>query len=342
MLEQVLPRLEPRFDLHLFSRSGLGPGGVRRPAIPRHVVEPLYHSHPWARRGLDTLFLDPLHVEWTTHLLACLPALLRGRYPVIWHETGLWGGRILRLLRRPAGYRLLDIARSNALGWEVPFARCRPDLYVAYTEAFASEIRQRVAGLRVEVVPQGVDLERFRPGVPAWPLELPPPVVVAAGALSREKAPELVVEAAALAACSLALVGSGPLADSLDRLAARVLPEGRYRRLAVPRESMPSIYAAADAVVLASPVEGGPNTVLEALACGRPVVTAADPGRVEILGEDGVLVREQTAEAYAAGIRAALAGEWSERSRRRAGRYSIEATAERLGALLEELVERAG
>jgi glycosyltransferase involved in cell wall biosynthesis len=337
MLGQVLPRLEHRFDFHLFSRSGLGPGGVRRPAIPRTVVEPLYRVHPWVRRGLDTLFLDPLHVEWTTHLLASLPALLRGRYQVIWHETGLWGGTILRVLRRRSGYRLLDFARSNALGWEVPFARCRLDLYVTYTEAFASEIRRQVPGLRVEVVPQGVDLELFRPGVPAWPLQLPRPVVVAAGALSREKAPELVVEAAALAECSLALVGDGPLAERLDRLAAEVLPEGRYRRLAVPRESMPSIYAAADAVVLASPVEGGPNAVLEALACGRPVVTAADPGRVEILGEDGVLVREQTAEAYAAGIRAALAGEWGERSRRRAGYYSVEVTADRLGGLLDEL-----
>ncbi|MDX1503788.1 MAG: glycosyltransferase family 4 protein, partial [Thermoanaerobaculia bacterium] len=280
MLEELLPRLAGRFELSVYSRSGAGPGGVRRPAVPRQVVEPLYLANRWLRKTLDTLFLDPVHLEWTTHLLLSLPALARRRHDVIWHETGLWGGRLLAGLRRLTGVRLLDVGHGNHPGWEVPFARRRPDVYVALTEGFARQIRERVPGLRVEVVPQGVDCDRFRPSVAPLELGVEPPIALAVGALSPEKSPELVVEAAARAGVSAVFAGGGPLAERLDRRAAERLGPRRYRRLLLPRAEMPGLYAAADVVVLASPVESAPLSVLEALACGRPVVGAADVARV--------------------------------------------------------------
>ena len=120
MLEQLVTPLSEWFEIDVFSRSGRGPGGVRRPAVPRHLLAGPYSRWPLVRKALDTAFLDPLHVEWTTHLLLSLPALTRGRYDVIWHETGLWGGFLMSMVRRLTGARLLDVAHAleRAIGFD--------------------------------------------------------------------------------------------------------------------------------------------------------------------------------------------------------------------------------
>ena len=337
MLDELLPRLTPRFDLHLYSRSGAGPGGVARPALSRSILEPLYGATRLGRKCLDTLHLDPIQIEWTTHLLASLPSLVRGRYAVIWHETGFWGGMILGLLRRWTGVRLLDYAHSSHPGWEVPFARRRPDILVTADPDLAATIEREVPGQRVEIVPQGIDCDRFRPGLDPMDLDLEGPVAVYVGALSPEKSPELAIEAIAASGLAAVVAGSGPLSARVDELARERLGPDRYRRLEVDRGEVPRLLAAADVLVLASPLESGARVVLEAMACGRPVVTAADPVRRMLVDDAGILVTEQTAAAYAAGIRRAIGTDWGGRPRQQALRFSVERQAERLGDLIAEL-----
>ena len=337
MLEELLPRLQDRFDFHVYSRSGHGPGGVARPSMPRTALERLYLSTRFGRKTLDTLYLDPIHVEWTSHLLFCLAALLRGRYQVIWHETGIWGGYLLGAVRRLTGARLLDYAHSSHPGWEIPFAKRRPDMYVTADRELAEKVQDAVPRLRVEVVAQGVDCEMFRPEVDPWNMEVARPVALFVGALSPEKRPDLAIEAAAMSGMSLVVAGSGPLAEDIDTLAATTLGLDRYRRLRIDRQELPRLYAAADSVVLSSPLESGALAVLEAMACNRPVVTAADRIRRELVGDAGVLVEEQTAPAYAAGLKRARETDWGDRPRLRALTYSVDKQAERFGDLIEEL-----
>ena len=337
MLGEILPRLEDRFDIHIYSRSGAGPGGIARPAIPRSLLEPLYLGSRFGRKALDTVYLDPLHVEWTTHLLTSLPSLIRGHYQVIWHESGLWGGFILGALRRLTGVRLLDYAHSSHPGWEVPFARRRPDIFATADPALADEVRREVPGLRVEVVPQGVDCEQFRPGLEPWELDVARPVALFVGALSPEKRPDLAIEAAARSGLSAVVAGQGPLAASIDALASATLGADRYRRVDIPRHEIARLYNAADVVILSSPLESGALAVLESMACGTPVVTADDQVRRELVGEAGVLVGEQTPEAYAAGLRQALDTDWGDRPRTQALSFSVDRQAARFGELLAQL-----
>lgn len=337
MLDELLPRLADRFEIDVYSRSGRGPGGVRRPAIPRSALEPLYLATGWGRKVLDTLYLDPIHVEWISHLLFSLPRLVRGRYEVIWHETGFWGGLLMGVVRRLTGAKLLDYAHSSHPGWEIPFARRRPDLYVTADRDLAERARHEIPGLDVRVVPQGVDCEVFRPGIDPRTLDLTPPIALFVGALSPEKRPDLSVEATAEAGLSLVIAGDGPLATAVDTQAAASLGSHRYQRLEIDRHELPALYAAADAVLLSSPLESGALAVLEAMACNRPVVTAADRVRREMVGDAGVLVEEQTPTAYAAGLNRALATPWGDRPRQRALRHSVEVQAKRFGDLIQEL-----
>ena len=337
MLAELLPRLEDRFDLHVYSRSGRGPGGVAKPAIPRSALERAYLATGFGRKLFDTVFMDPIHVEWTSHLLFCLPALLRGRYQVIWHETGFWGGFLLGAVRRLTGAKLLDYAHSSHPGWEIPFARRRPDIYVTANPELAERARLEVPGLRVEVVPQGVDCEIFRPETDLWSLEVTRPVALFVGALSPEKRPDLAIEAAAMAGMSVVVAGGGPLQGDIDALASSMLGLDRYCRLEIDRQNLPQLYAAADVVILSSPLESGALAILEAMACNRPVVTAADRIRRELVGGAGILVEEQTATAYAAALTEALNTDWGDEPRSRALTFSVDRQAQRFGDLIEEL-----
>ena len=157
------------------------------------------------------------------------------------------------------------------------------------------------------------------------------------GALSPEKRPDLAIEAAAMNGMSVVVAGSGPLQGEIDALASSILGLDRYRRLEIDRQELPQLYTAADVVILSSPLESGALAVLEAMACNRPVVTAADRIRLELVGDAGVLVEEQTSTAYAAGLRQALDTDWANRPRARALTFSVDRQAERFGDLIGEL-----
>jgi len=80
------------------------------------------------------------------------------------------------------------------------------------------------------------------------------------------------------------LVGSGPARDALVQQAARLGLSGRVEFAGPVRpDALPRWYRAADALVLPSLREGWPNVVLEALACGTPVLATAVWGTPEIL-----------------------------------------------------------
>jgi teichuronic acid biosynthesis glycosyltransferase TuaC len=109
---------------------------------------------------------------------------------------------------------------------------------------------------------------------------------------------------------TLVIVGEGPQATPLERLAERLGLSGRVRLLgAVPQDRLVTVYNAADVVVLASSREGLPNVLLEALACGTPVVATAVWGTPEVVAAPvaGRLVEERSPEALSRAIRYLLA-----------------------------------
>ena len=73
----------------------------------------------------------------------------------------------------------------------------------------------------------------------------------------------------------LLVAGDGPLRPTLAGLARELGVAGRVRFAGqVPHAALPELYGAADALVLASEREGWPNVLLEAIACGTPVIAA--------------------------------------------------------------------
>ncbi len=128
--------------------------------------------------------------------------------------------------------------------------------------------------------------------------------LVAAGSLMHVKGFDMLIEALALCGnprLHLTLLGEGPLLEDLQRLTVEKGLAGQVRFVGFQKNPY-AFFARADAFVLSSRFEGFPNVVLEALACGTPVIATPSPGGVrEILeGVDGcVLADNVSAEALA-------------------------------------------
>ncbi len=325
--------------------SGVGHEPIR--AIPRDArwLDRAYRATRLGKKVLDTLFLDPLSIEWGTAALSARGRIARGGFDVLIMEGGLVGARVARWLKWRRGLPWIDLAHGNDPKWEGAFARQNPDRVVCFTEAAAKMIRQRAPRAKIQVIPHGVDLERFRcspGGVEPVALDLERPIVLTAGAIDGHKRMALCVEALArLGRGSLVALGRGPEEEALDALGSRLLGERRYLRTSVPRSEMPRWYAAADCFTLPSRTESFGLTYLEAMACGKPVVATDDAVRREVIGDAGRFCDPEDLEAYARALGEVLERKWGAGAenlpRRRAERFSVASTIDAYAALCTEL-----
>jgi glycosyltransferase involved in cell wall biosynthesis len=176
---------------------------------------------------------------------------------------------------------------------------------VTVSQALADRLaEQGIRAPAVQVLRNGVDLQRFRPLDRAdcrARYELRGRVLASVGHLFAEKGHHIAIEAlAGIADTTLLIVGEGPLRRSLENLARRRGVASRVRFLGlVAHADMPAVYNAADALVLPSVREGMPNVILESLGCGTPVIATDVGGIGEVLTSHaaGVLMRERSATA---------------------------------------------
>lgn len=175
----------------------------------------------------------------------------------------------------------------------------------------------RLSPEKVIVIPNGVDVDRFASAPPADLAEFGIParsrVILSVGRLDPQKGPDVLLEAFLLlasryAAAHLLLVGSGPMADALQRAAREYGLEQRVH-FAGWRGDVPELMRAASILALPSRWEGMPNVVLEAMAAGLPVVASRVEGIGDLVrdGETGRLVEPDHPDAVAAALGELLA-----------------------------------
>lgn len=156
---------------------------------------------------------------------------------------------------------------------------------------------------QVMVLGNGVDLERFSPGVRSPSPHKP--VFLFAGRLAPVKGVDRALKAfdavhRRLGDFELRIIGDGPHRKIIDRYKASSAWRDHIQwQGEVPVEDMPAAYRAADALVLSSRGEGLPNNVMESLACGLPVIAVPVGGVPDLVedGETGCLAQEDTTES---------------------------------------------
>lgn len=173
----------------------------------------------------------------------------------------------------------------------------------------------------VVVVPNGIEVERFyqmdkREARKRLDLDADRRLAVCVSRLSFEKGIDILVESFTHLKdenVDLVVVGDGAQENELLQLAEKCGLNGRVRFVgAKPHDEVPVWINASDLVVLSSRTEGHPNVLLEALACGRPVVGTNVGGVPEIITSDdiGYTVEAEDPAALAEGIKRALARDW--------------------------------
>jgi glycosyltransferase involved in cell wall biosynthesis len=244
-------------------------------------------------------------------------------------------------------------ARAFLGMWMRRFAR-RCDLIIAVSASARAMLDAYRVSAPIDIIPNGIDLDRFAQAVPASRTDLGLPfdafVFAYVGRLGPEKNLIALLDAFSHAVrrapqAMLALVGSGPLEAALRDHARRLGLADRIRLLGTfPNEQIPSVLGAVDAFVTASTTEGHPMTIVEALAAGRPALGFDLPGIQETIvdGENGLLTPANPA-ALGGGM-ARLASDtrlWarlSEGARHSAQRYNIETTTRRIVEHYERLI----
>jgi glycosyltransferase involved in cell wall biosynthesis len=160
------------------------------------------------------------------------------------------------------------IARENIRLWEQTVLRCD---YLFSNSRCAQSSLEREHGLPSQIIPTGVDTRFF---IPDW--ERPPsqrPRVLFAGSLRSFKQPQFLLSAAArFPDADFRIAGEGLLAAELkERIARECLKNVALLGL-LDAETLRQEYQGTDIFLFPSQWEGSPKVILEASACGLPVI----------------------------------------------------------------------
>ncbi len=239
---------------------------------------------------------------------------------VVVHHIGplVYGGPAARLAGVPAIIHVEHDVWHYGAPRRRLIVRCLERLvkphHVAVSEHAAGVIRSFLDNAEVTVIPNGVDLDRFRPGEkararaafgldPAWR------IIGTAGRLVPVKGHEILIAALAKLPrdCHVVIAGSGPELVNLKCRAIELRVENRIHFLGHV-DKVETVLPAFDVFCLPSHAEGFPRSIIEAQASGLPVV-ATDVGALgeAICPQTGRMVPAGNPQDMALALRVVLA-----------------------------------
>jgi glycosyltransferase involved in cell wall biosynthesis len=297
------PHRRQRYTVHGAQVHAFGGGvaaGLRR--LP-HLVEALSSIVSEARR----LSLDVLHGIWADE--PGFLAVTAGRFAKIPTVVSLAGGELVGFAEIGYGGQLSRINR-----WLVRRALDTAHQVTVGSRLLGQRAASHGACAQLHVVPLGVDRRRFHPGERTRQpvgeggrdrlLHVASLVPVKDQAIMLDAFAQVVAERPG---ALLEIAGDGPLRQSLQTQAAALDLAANVRfHGAVPHERLPELYRAAGLFLLSSRYESQNLAVLEAAACGTPVVGTA-VGVVPELAPPGCVVAPGDADALARAILSVLA-----------------------------------
>ena len=312
-------------------------------------------------------------IELLSFMLRSIPAARRladeMKPSVVCAFFGIPGGPAAWRLRRRRGIpyvlslRGSDVPRPELAAHQRLHALTRPLLrrmyrdaagLVAVSDSLRCAALAVLPGARIEVIPNGVDMERFKPPAGrSGPADRPELLFV--GRLREFKGVQDAI--AALPALERALgrparltiIGDGPSRAALEAQAAALRAAGSNSEVRflgwLEPDALPPAYESASLLLLPSVVEGHSNVILEALAAGLPCVASDVPGIRETItdGREGILIPPGSPDALARAAARALADAEAWRSMSRNARArAADFSWDRIAAEYEALLLRAG
>ena len=292
----------PRGRLLELTRSAGGRSVHRR--VPVRALN--WSWHHLRRPAVESLITGPLpndHGQLVAH--SPHPLILptrRGRSVVTVHDLHFLEHPEQTFAEVRRDYtKQLDRSLREADAVICVSAHTRAHLLERFAEALGDELHRKSF-----VVPNGIDLEFFQPGA-SRPRSTEDPYL-AVGRIEPRKNPIRLLEAFARARTDTSLVWAGAAADEnwqrkLDQAIDRLGLRDRVQVLGyVDRSSLRDLYRNARALLYPSLHEGFGLPILEAMACGCPVLTADRTAMPEVAGDAAILVSPESVDSIVQGI----------------------------------------
>lgn len=313
--------------------------GAERNAAPRVEVQngltvyhPRFLSPPRVGKSLDgaLYFISLLPFVARLHRLAPFD-LIEAHFA---YPDGVAAVLLGRVLGRPTLVTLRG-DEARLAGYALSRVQMRLALKASRVISVSDSLRQVAARIGIDpaavrVIPNGVDVSRFRPldrRAARARLDLPHDraVLLSVGALIERKGHhrllEVLPDVVAKRPDVLCVIVGGDVPGAGQSYRAIVEDLVRRGRLEnhvrvvppQPHDEIPVWLAAADVFCLATRWEGWCNALMEALACGVPVVTTRVGGNDEFVyhGRNGLLVPYWDGPAFASAILEALDTPWN-------------------------------
>src|SRR5688572_20305894 len=278
------------------TRTGVHEAGMRG------ALSYLRRALPLVRARMRDERYDIVHVFFSLPTGALLPLLSLGDTPVI---VSLRGSDVPGYDRHQRDVQRIHKVLRPLTRW----IWRRAARVVAVCESLGRLAVRTDPGLRYSVIPNGVDMSRFRPSSRGRSRHGGKGRCSAVDRLVERKGLSDLIEALAIlerGRFELEILGSGPDERRLKDLAARL---GVSRKVifagSVCRSEIPGRYRDADIFTLASREEAFGNVFAEAMASGLPIVGSTVGGIPELVehGKNGYLVPPREPAAIAAAIR---------------------------------------
>jgi len=283
-------------------------------AVKKSLLDP---TGSWVRR----VFLDRTSRAILGDVLQRLSRLKQA--DIIVPLNGGWQVLVSKLAAKLYGRKLVIVGQAG-LGFDDRWNLLwRPDLFIALSRAQQKWASRYYQG-RIEVIPNGVDLELFNPQGKAYKTRLKPPVILCAASLEKSHFFKELILACVRAQASLLIAGSGEQKREaeIDKWGREHLKK-RYLRKQFSRQEMPAVYRGADLFVYPNPSwESFGIVFLEAMASNLGIVAGDDPIRREIIDRAGVFVNPASTDSILAGIRKGLTKNWQEIPRQQAKKFA--------------------
>lgn len=285
-LESNLPHYEVRdgYEIHRYA-AALWP-------LENPITVSMLPAVLRASNGQFDILHAHSHLIFTTNLAALRRQLNGIPFVITNHGFQVERGRMLGILQK--------LYLNSAARWNL----CRADAVISFTAAEAC----RVVSLGVDpaksvVIPNGVDTELFRP----YDVGLREGVVWV-GRFVPEKGLRYLIEAMVIVKrevrdAKLKLAGYGPERDELEALARKLGLDDCVEFLGTVEQSrLPYVLSQAEVFVLPSLAEGTPTTLLEAMACGKPLIVTKGIGLEEVAADSALYVPPRSSDRLASVI----------------------------------------
>lgn len=267
-------------------------------------IKPMSHKPKYTiGKVLERMNLNKRGIATLLFMLKVLPRLATDNFDLIIPIDGFWEILLCKLLQLFKSCQIMVIGLAG-IGWtDEQNLKLKPDVFIALTEPmreWASKIQSKS---KIVTIPLPVDTDAFNESIEPARISLNKPAVLTVAALTKYKRIDSIIRAMALLPeWSLLVIGQGEEKENLNRLANELIPE-RFQILELPHEEIASYYRACDVFVLASePQEAFGMVLLEAQACGLPIVTTDDESRRWILGETAEFVNPIDSQKLAQSI----------------------------------------